>query len=145
MSDLYVVFCVGSAEYVLPAEGTLQLESYAGATRVPGSAPHVAGLVQVRGQLVPVVDLRARFGLPPTELTLDARVVVVEAGGRLVGLLAERAREVVRLSPEQLKPPPGLVAEQSGGFVTAVAQLGTRLLMRLDFDKVIREEETHGE
>lgn len=64
MSVLHVVFKVDGAEYVLPAADVLQMESFTGATPVPGAAPHVAGLVQVRGRVIPVVDARLRFGLP---------------------------------------------------------------------------------
>jgi len=159
MSVLHVVFRVGSAEYVLPAADVLQMESFSGATPVPGSPPYVAGLVQVRGRVLPVIDARARFGLPPAERTLDTRVVVGQLGARTVGLIVDSAREVVKLAPEQLKPPPPLVAEQARGFVKAVAQLGGgaggngnrdgsgggRLLMLIDLPKVVGEEQAHAE
>ena len=156
MSVLHVVFRVGSAEYVLPAADVLQMESFSGATPVPGSPPYVAGLVQVRGRVLPVIDARARFGLPPVERTLDTRVVVGQLGARTVGLIVDSAREVVKLDPEQLKPPPPLVDEQAHGFVKAVAQVGGsagtkgsadsgRLLMLIDLHKVVGEEQAHAE
>src|SRR3954467_5863760 len=98
------------------------METFNGATRVPGTQRHVVGLVQIRGQVVPVVDLRARFGLPAIATTLDSRVVVVLHEGRSIGLLVDSAREVVKLSPDEFKPPPEVVSEQSGGMVTSVAQ-----------------------
>jgi purine-binding chemotaxis protein CheW len=141
---LHVVFQVGDAEYVLPATHVLQMESYAGATPVPGAAAYVAGLVQVRGRVVPVVDLRARFGLPPLAPTLDSRVVVAEEDGRVVGLLVDRAREVTRLAADQLQPPPDVLATASQGFVKAVARDGKRLLMLIDFAKIVGEDKEHG-
>ena len=93
MSVLHVVFKVDGAEYALPAADVLQMESFTGATPVPGAPSHVAGLVQVRGRVIPVVDARARFGLPPVERTLDSRVVVGQLGDRTVGLLVDSARE----------------------------------------------------
>ena len=145
MSTLHVVFKVGGAEYAIPAAEVLQMESFTGATPVPGAPSHVAGLVQVRGRVVPVVDARARFGLPAAERTLDSRVVVGKLGERTVGLLVDSAREVMKLAPEQLKPPPPLVAEQAQGFVKAVAQVGQRLVMLIDFPRVIGEEKVHGD
>lgn len=139
--NLHVVFRVGSAEYVLPAEDVLQMESYTGATVVPGTARHVAGIVQIRGKVMPVLDLRARFGLPPIERTLDSRVVVGRHGERPVALLVDSAREVLKLSPDQLKPPPEMIAQEAHGMVKAVAQVGTRLVMMLDLPKVIGEEQ----
>ena len=137
MTALHVVFRVGQGEYVESASDVVQMESYAGAVRVPGTLPYVAGLVQVRGRVIPVVDLRARFGLEAIEPTLDSRIVVVRRQDREVGLVADVAREMARLSPEQFHAPPEMVSQQSRGFVDAVAQMGERVLMRLDTDKVI--------
>ena len=140
MNTLHVVFKVAGAEYALPASDVLQMDSYSGATRVPGSRPYVAGIVQIRGAVVPVVDLRMRFGLPPIERTLDSRVVVGKHGDRPVGLIVDSAREVLKLEAEQLQPPPEMVLREARGLVKAVAQVGTRLVMLLDFSKVIGEE-----
>jgi purine-binding chemotaxis protein CheW len=149
VNGLHVVFKVGDGDYVLPAADVLQMESFTTATPIPGSAPHVAGLVQVRGRVIPVIDLRARFGLPPVPRTLDSRVIVVQTGDRHVGLLADSAREVVRIDDDQFRPPPEVVAEQSAGFVRSIAQAGNRIVMRVDFEKVIgqsavSEEQNHG-
>jgi purine-binding chemotaxis protein CheW len=144
MSVLHVIFRVGGAEYVLPAADVLQMESFSGATPVPGAAPYVAGIIHVRGRVVPVVDLRLRFGLPPVAASLDSRVVVVELEERTVGLLADSAREVVKLEPEQLQPPPSMMsAEGVEAYVKSVAHVQKRLLMLLDCAKVIGEESGH--
>ena len=144
MSVLHVIFKVGGAEYVLPASDVLQMESFTGATEVPGSAPYVAGIIHVRGRVVPVVDLRVRFGLPPAKVSLDSRVVVAELAGRTIGLLADSAREVVKLEPEQLQAPPSMMTVDGAvGFVKAVAYVQKRLLMLLDFAKVIGEESSN--
>jgi purine-binding chemotaxis protein CheW len=145
MSVLHVVFKVDGAEYALPAADVLQMESYTGATPVPGAPAHVAGLVQVRGRVIPVVDARMRFGLPPGPRSLDTRVVVGQLGNRIVGLLVDSAREVLKLDPAQVKPPPPLVVEGARGFVKAVAQVGPRLVMLIDFPRVIGEETPDGD
>lgn len=140
MSVLHVVFKVGGSEYVLPAADVVQMESFSGATPVPGARRDVIGVVQVRGKIVPVIDLRARFGLEAVERGLDSRVVVGRHGERTVALLVDSAREVVKLEPEQIKPPPELVMQEAEGLVKGVAQVRARLLMLLDFAKVIGEE-----
>lgn len=144
MTALHVVFKVDRTEYVIPAADVVQMESFQGATRVPGTDEHVTGLVQVRGKVVPVVNLRTRFGLPAIEPTIDSRIVVVACAGRTVGLLVDSARDVVKLENEQVKPPPEALAERSQGFVKGVAQAGQRLLMLIDCDKVIGKETGHG-
>jgi purine-binding chemotaxis protein CheW len=141
---LHVLFRVGDSDYVLPASDVLQMESYRGATPVPGAAEYVAGLVQVRGRVVPVVDLRIRFGLPPVEQTLDTRVVVVQREERTIGLLVDSAREVLQIEEDTLKAPPEVLRHDGKSFVKAVAKSGQRLVMLIDFAKVIGEERDHG-
>ncbi len=140
MSTLHLIFRVGGSEYVLPAERVLHMDVWEGATAVPGVPEWVLGLVQVRGRVVPVVDLRRRFGLPPVEPTLYSRVVVVQDEARVVGLLVDSAREVVQLEADAFRRPPEVVAEQAGGFIDAVAQAGERLVMRLDLRRVLGTE-----
>ncbi len=143
MSTLHVIFKVGDAEYAIAASDVVQMESFSGATHVPGSAAYVAGIIQVRGRVVPVVDLRARFGLDPIAATLDSRVVVVQHGERTVGLLADSAREVIKLGDEQIQAPPRMLGDGSSGYVKAVAHAGKRILMMIDIVQVIGEESHH--
>jgi purine-binding chemotaxis protein CheW len=145
MSELHVTFRVGTADYAIPAAQVLHLESYESATPVPGAPGFVAGLVQVRGRLIPVVDLRARFGLPKVTHALDHRVVVVQAGARVAGLLVDSAREVIKLDPAAFERPPEIVEQQSGGFVKGVAMVAKRMFMLVDVPRIIGEELGHGE
>src|SRR4051812_41815870 len=85
---LYVLFRVDGTDYALSADVVLQMETYTGATVVPGSPSFVVGIIQLRGRVIPVIDLRARFGLPPRTTTLETRVVVGELAGRTVALVA---------------------------------------------------------
>jgi purine-binding chemotaxis protein CheW len=135
--SLHVLFKVADADYVVPASAVIQMDSFVGATPVPGAPPYVAGIVQVRGRVVPVVDLRARFGAPPVERGIDARIIVVSTGDRQVGLLADAAREVVTIDEGQFEAPPDVIREQSGGFVGAIAQAGKRIVMRLRLEAVV--------
>ncbi|MCO5166342.1 MAG: chemotaxis protein CheW [Planctomycetes bacterium] len=145
MSALHVVFAVGEVEYAIPVGEVLHMEAFSGATRVPGAAPWVAGVIQTRRQVVPVVDLRARFGLPAAAPTLDTRVIVVRLGDRTIGLLADRAREVLTLGDDQLQAPPEVVTRGAAGFVRQVARAGPRLLMLLDTARVAGEEALRGD
>jgi purine-binding chemotaxis protein CheW len=140
MNGLYVVFRVADAEYAVPAAQVLQLESFGGVTAVPGTLPHVTGIVQVRGRIVPVIDLRLLFGEAAVESVLETRIIVVELGERTVGLRVDSSREVLKLDAEQFHATPTVVADRSRGFVKAVARVGPRLLMLLNLAKVIGEE-----
>ena len=140
MGSLHVAFRVGTAEYVIPAAQVLHLESYETATHVPGAPSYVAGLVQVRGRVVPVVDLRKRFGLPPIDHALAHRVVVVQLGTRVAGLLVDSAREVIQLDEASSRDAPELIQRQSNGFVTGVVSVRDRLFLIVDVSRLIGQE-----
>ncbi len=143
-SDLHVTFRVGTADYAIPASQVLHLESFDVATPVPGAPAYVAGLVQVRGRLVPVVDLRARFGLGAIAHSIDHRVVVCQVGTRVVGLLVDSAREVLRIEPTAVEKPPELIEQHAGGFIKGVATVTKRLFLLVDVQRIIGEELSHG-
>lgn len=137
MSTLHVLFRVGQTEYVLPATDVLHMDAYEGATAVPGTPEWVAGLVQVRGRVVPVVELRRRFGLPHEAPTLQSRVIVVQDEDRVVALVADSSREVLHIPHDAFKKPPEGLQEDAHGFVKAVAQAGKRLVMLVDVHQVV--------
>ena len=138
---LHVLFKVAESEYVVAAEDVLHMESFSGATPVPGTESHVVGVMQIRQRVVPIIDLRVRFGLPQGNTTLDSRVVVVQSAERAVGLLVDSAREVVQIAPDAFEPPPEVVVQRARGYVTSLARSGARLLMLIDLHKIIGEEE----
>lgn len=140
---LHVVFKVGDSEYVVAAESVLHMESFTGATYVPGAPAFVAGLVQIRQRVVPVIDLRLRFGFPSGERSMGQRVIVVQVDERAVGLLVDGAREVVDIPADGLRPPPDLIVDQSQGFVRAVASVKDRLLMLIDLPRVVGPATPH--
>ena len=89
--------------------------------------------------MVPVLDLRTRFGLPRAELNLDTRIIVTESEGRVVALRVDSAREVLKLDVDQHQPAPSIVSERSSGLVHAVHPLGKRLLLLLDLPQLLGE------
>ena len=145
MPALHVAFRVGNADYVIPAAEVLHLEAFDTATHVPGAPPYVAGLVQTRGRVVPVVDLRARFGVTGADATGDRRVVVVQVGSRVAGLLVDSAREVLQIDESAIEKPPELIEQQAGGFVRAVATVTKRMFLFVDVPRVLGEELSHGQ
>lgn len=147
MSSLHVVFKVAGAEYVVPAADVLHMETYTGATAVPGTSDHVAGLMQIRQRVIPIIDLRRRFGLPDVAPCLDTRVIVVQHKERTVGMVVDSAREVMHIAADKFAPPPEAVAQQAKGYIKSVAQAGTRLMLLINFPSVIGdidEETVHG-
>ena len=139
-SNLHVICKIADAEYAIPANNIFQMESFTGATAIPGAAAYIEGLVQIRQQIIGVLNMRVRLGLPAITPTLESRVIVVKFGERLVGLLVDSAREVQNIMPEEFREPPEVVSMQSQGLVKAIAQIKERIIILLDAVKVIGEE-----
>jgi purine-binding chemotaxis protein CheW len=144
MTTLHVTFRVGTADYAMPASQVLHLESFETATHVPGAPAYIAGLVQLRGRVMPVVDLRVRFGLPPIEHSIDHRVVVVQVGTRVAGLLVDSAREVLQFDETSFEEPPEIIGLHGARFVTAVSTIAQRFFLLVDVSRILGEELTHA-
>src|SRR6186997_3083577 len=97
-SDYYILFTVAGTAYALPSQQVAHMEMVENVTRVPNAAPFVDGVVFSRGQVVPAVNLRARFGFERVPYDVRTRLVVVSSGGRSVGLVVDEGREFLRLS-----------------------------------------------
>jgi purine-binding chemotaxis protein CheW len=110
-------------------------------TPVPNAAPFVEGVVFSRGQVVPAVNLRQRFGFERVPHDVRSRLVVVTVSGRTVGLLVDSAREFVNIPAGAVQPPPDAVAGPSGKYLAGTARLGERLVLVLDLDEVLNFKE----
>ena len=118
-------------------------------TPVPSVAPHILGVMNLRGRVVPVLDLRARFGMPPLDEACrkSVRTVIVEADGPAsggtastpaVGLVVDSVSEVLWLSPDSIEPPSALLSDAEGRSLTGIARVpGDRLLLLLDIPQVL--------
>ena len=100
--------------------------------------------MHVRGRVVPVVDLRTRFGLPSIPHAIDHRIVVVQVGARVAGLLVDSSREVLDIAEGAFEKPPEVMNGATSNFVTGIATIAKRLFLRLDVPRIIGEDLNHG-
>jgi purine-binding chemotaxis protein CheW len=139
--DTYILFTVAGTTYGIRSSDVQHMEMVEQVTRVPNAAAFVDGVVFSRGQVVPVVNLRARFGFERAPYDLRTRLVIVQAGGRNVGLLVDDGREFIRLSAEAIQPPQETLAGLSGRYVEGIAAVGTRLVLVLNLDQLLNFSE----
>ena len=133
----YVLFTVAGTTYALPSEHVRHLEMVDQITAIPNAAPFVEGVVFSRGQVVPVVNLRVRFGFERGLRDLRSRLLVVDVNGRAVGLLADDAREFVPIADEAIRRPGEAIAGLSGDYLTGVAMLNERIVLVLSVTRVV--------
>jgi len=137
----YILFSVAATTYALPSGEVRHMEMLEEITRVPNAPSFVDGVVFSRGQVVPVVNLRARFGFERAPFDLKTRLVVVQAGTRLIGLVADSAREFVSIPPEAVQPPNDALAGMSGRYVDGIATVRDRLILILNLDRILNFDE----
>lgn len=108
-------------------------------TRIPDAPSYVEGVMNLRGTVIPVVDLRTRFGLEVAEATAQSRVVVVDLGGAGVGVLVDGVREVLRIPAGSIEPPSSVITTVDSYYLEGIANLDGRLLILLDLERALAE------
>ena len=133
----YIVFSVAGTAYALRSLDVQHMEMMEGVTRVPNAPPWVDGVVFSRGQVVPAVNLRARFGFDRADYDVRTRLLIVQDGARQIGLVADDAREFVRIPDSAVQPPHEVIAGLSGEYVQGIASLNGRLILLLDVGRLV--------
>lgn len=106
-------------------------------TEIPRAPEFVEGVINLRGSIIPVIDLKKRFGLPQGEQTKASRIVVVEATGQMIGMVVDAVTETLRLPHDAVEPPSPIVATIDSEYVRGVGKLENRLVILLDLDRVL--------
>jgi chemotaxis signal transduction protein len=133
----YILFTVAGTTYALPTGDVRHIEMIEQITRVPTAPPFVEGVVFTRGQVVPVVSLRARFGFDRAPHDLRTRLVIAQAGNRTIGLVVDAAREFVSIPLDAVQPPHEALAGMSGRYVEGIASIGDRLILILNLERIL--------
>lgn len=136
-SETFILFTVAGTTYALRSREVAHVEMVEQVTGVPNAAAHVDGVVFSRGEVVPALNLRARFGFERAPYDLSTRLLVVRAGSRTVGLVVDAAREFVTIDPAAIHPPATALTGLSGRYLEGVANIGDRLILLLNLEEVL--------
>jgi len=140
-SGQLVTFALDGVEFGLDIAKVQEITQRATITPVPGSPSFVIGVLNLRGQIIPVIDSRRRFHLEPTEVTAKTRIIVIELSGQATGLQVDAVSEVVKLDDFALRETPPLVAGVNSDYLAGMVQAGSRLITLINLDKIIDSEE----
>jgi chemotaxis signal transduction protein len=141
MREPYIVFQVADASYAVRSELVKQVEMIENLTRVPRTPGFVEGVVYLRGKVVPVVNLRTRFGMEKLPYTLYTRLIVISLTQRLIGLIVDSAREFMYLESEDIIPPPDTLKGPGIEYLEGVISLDERLILIVNLHELFDNQE----
>ena len=136
-----VVFRLAQDTYGFDIEAVSEIIRMQEITRVPNAPRNIEGVINLRGRICPVMDLRKRLGVSVSDATAESRIVVVEINGNDVGMIVDAVTEVLRVSADRIQPPASLVVTADMRVVEAIVNLGDRLIIVVELDALLASEE----
>ncbi len=135
--ETWVAFSLADEIFALPVSPVREVVRVASITRVPHAPRPIRGVTNMRGRVIPVIDLRLRIELPETELARASRVIVVSSRGRLLGLLVDSVHQVLHIDIERVQPPPDDVMTVQSDYLCGVYHQGDQLILLLDIERAL--------
>ena len=136
-----VTFSIGDEEFGVNILKVQEIIRTMEITKVPRAPEFVEGVINLRGKVIPIIDLRRRFGLAPKAHDKNTRIIVIEINNIIVGFVVDAVSEVLRFPASTVEPPPPVVAGVESDYISGVGQLQDRLLIMLDLDKLLSSED----
>jgi len=136
-----LVFVLGGEEYAVDILKVQEIRGYEKVTLIPGAPAYLKGVVNLRGIIVPVIDMRIKFGLADAKYDSFTVVIILRVSGRVIGVVVDGVSDVVRLAPSDVKPAPGLGSIVDSGFLAGLATQGGRMILLLEIEKFLSSGE----
>ncbi|MBB5323652.1 purine-binding chemotaxis protein CheW [Anoxybacillus tepidamans] len=132
-----IVFQLQDEEYAIPVQQVRSIEKVQHITRVPRTPKFVKGVINLRGVVTPIIDLRERFGIEALPFNEQTRVIIVALDEIEVGLIVDAANDVLDIPVKSIEPPPEVIEALEADYINGVAKVGKRLLILLNLEKVL--------
>ncbi len=140
----YVVFRVGQEEYGVDIQKVSIIEKMMNIARVPTTAAHILGVINLRGEIIPVMDLRLRFGMPAREPDDDTRIIIFRLGELVLGMLVDMVSEVQHLGEADIESVTSITNDRTLDYITGVGKMEGRLVTLLNVEKLIADFDING-
>ena len=141
--DTYVTFQSGNESFALKIEYVNEIIVYQEITQIPESEDYIKGLINLRGKIIPVIDVRIRFKQEPKEYTDRTCIIIINVKGTVAGLIVDRVAEVVKIKDEDILEPPALGSEEKSQnkYVYGIGKVGESVKLLLDPDRLLKDED----
>ena len=137
----WVTFKLQEETYGINVMQVQEVLRYTDIAPVPGAPDYVMGIINLRGNVVTVIDTRARFGLPPSEVTDNSRIVIIESERQVIGIMVDSVAEVVYLKQSEIDTAPNVGTDESAKFIQGVSNRDGELLILVDLNKLLSDDE----
>jgi purine-binding chemotaxis protein CheW len=140
----FLTFTLGAEEYGVDILKVQEIRGYDTVTRIPDAPDYLKGVINLRGTIVPVIDLRIKFRLESADYNSFTVMIILNIARRVVGVVVDGVSDVLQLSSEQIRPPPDLSTNGGGGatdFITGLGTLDERMLILVDIEKLLRSSD----
>jgi purine-binding chemotaxis protein CheW len=141
LAEPFILFEIGKANYGIHSRLVQQMEMIETITPVPKAPVFVDGIILSRGQVIPAINLRVRFGFEKIPYDTRTRLIVVNTGERMVGLVVDTAREFISIPTDAIQPPPEKLLGLSGKYLDGIATLGERLILLVNLEEILKMTE----
>jgi purine-binding chemotaxis protein CheW len=136
-----VSFVLGNEEFGVNIICVQEIIRMLQITKVPNAPDYVDGVINLRGRVIPVIDLRQKLGMPRKEHDNNTRIIVVEVNSKTVGFIVDGVKEVIRIPAGVTEPPPEIVSGINSEYIKSVGKLEDRLLILIDLEKILSKNE----
>lgn len=136
-----VTFFLGDEEYAADILNIQGINRMVEVTKVPNTPEFVEGIINLRGKVIPLIDLRKKLDMEEVERDKNSRFIVVELGENVTGFIVDSVNEVLRINREIIEPPPKSLSSMNSDYITSVAKVDERLIILLDLQKVLSNKE----
>jgi len=136
-----VVFRLADEEFGASINQVHEIIKLVEITRIPRAPKFIEGVINLRGRIVPIVDLRKRFGFPISEDLEEQRIMEVDVEGQVLGMVVDEVTEVISITADTIEPAPPMIADIAGEYMSGIAKVNDRILIMLNFDKILSEQE----
>lgn len=137
----YLAFTLGQEEYGIDIQKVAEIRSYETPTRIANAPDFVKGVVNLRGIIVPIVDMRVKFNLGAPTYDQFTVVIILNIGHRVVGMVVDRVSDVTMLAPEQIKPAPDIASSLNTEYITGLGTIDERMLILVDIDQLMSSDD----
>ncbi|MGA9528536.1 MAG: chemotaxis protein CheW [Terriglobales bacterium] len=135
----FLTFSLGQEEYGIGLLKVQEIKGYSAITPIPNTPPHIKGVMNLRGAVIPIIDLRIRFGMEAIEYTQFHVIIVVNVGTKVIGLLVDAVSDVLNVGADDLRPAPDFGAHADTRFISGMASAGDKVAVLLDIETLLSE------